>query len=116
MFGVRASSDGVVIEGDHLVATFGPWRVDTPLANVTGARVTGPYSWWKVVGPPRYSVADRSLTFATRTDVGLEITFATPVTGLDPLGKLRHPSLTVTVADVEGLRRALRPQLPPTGS
>jgi len=29
------------------------------------------------------------------------------VTGLEPTGRLRHPGLTVTVADVHGLAEAL---------
>jgi len=35
------------------------------------------------------------------------ICFREPVTGLDPTGRLRHPGLTVTVADVDGLVAAL---------
>jgi hypothetical protein len=35
------------------------------------------------------------------------ISFRTPVTGLDPLGVLHHPELTVTVADVDGLAELL---------
>jgi hypothetical protein len=114
-FGVRPGRSWVEIEGDRLTARFGPWTTSTPLANVTGVRTTGPYSWWKVVGPARGSLADGSLTFATRTDVGVEITFATPVRGLDPWGRARHPSLTVTVADPDAFVGALRAAAGVTG-
>ena len=99
--GVSDGSSYVEVDHDRLTARFGPWVVSTPVENVTRAEVTGPYSWWKVAGPARFSVSDRSLTFATRTDRGVEISFATPVTGLEPWGAVHHPSLTVTVADPE---------------
>jgi hypothetical protein len=30
-----------------------------------------------------------------------------PVPGIDPFGRIRHPELTVTVLDVDGLMKAL---------
>ncbi len=115
-FGVRPSAGYVEVDGDRLTARFGPWCVATGVDNVTGVRTTGPYSWWRVVGPARYSLADHSLTFATRTDVGVEISFAEPVAGLDPMGVVRHPSLTVTVADPDALVAALAPPANGVGS
>jgi hypothetical protein len=35
------------------------------------------------------------------------ITFVTPVRGIEPFGVLRHPELTVTVHDVDGLAELL---------
>jgi hypothetical protein len=87
---------------------FGPWRVETPVANVESTAVTGPYHVLKTVGPAHVSLADRGLTFATNDARGLCIRFHEPVRGVEPLGVLRHPSVTVTVADVDGLRTALR--------
>jgi hypothetical protein len=49
------------------------------------------------------AITDRGLTFASNGRRGVRITFRTPVRGLDPLGIIRHPELTVTVADVDGL-------------
>ena len=69
-------------------ARFGPWRVRTRSA--------------------RLAITDRGLTFSTNADLGVLILFEGPVRGLDPLGILRHPELTVTVADVEGLADLLR--------
>ena len=89
-------------------ARFGPWRVRTPLTNITDVDVTGPYAFWKTAGPARLAITDRGLTFATNGDRGVLILFENPVRGLDPLGIVRHPELTVTVADVDGLADLLR--------
>jgi hypothetical protein len=88
---------------DRLVARFGRWRVDTPLGNVASAELTGPYRpWMKVIGP-HLSLADRGLTFGTNTDAGVCLRFHRPVAGLDPLGVIRHPGLTLTIEDPAGL-------------
>ena len=93
----------VEVRQDELEARFGRWRVRTPVHNVVGTEVTGPYSFLRTAGPPRLGVTDRGLTFATNGDRGVCLTFAVPVRGIDPFGRLRHPELTVTVLDVEGL-------------
>ena len=102
-FRVTPETAWVEVTGRDLEARFGPWRVWTPIANVTGVEATGPYARWKTAGPARLAITDRGLTFATNGHRGALIHFATPVRGLDPLGILRHPELTVTVADVDGL-------------
>ena len=91
-----------------LSVRYGPWRVETPLANVRGVEVTGPYALVKTIGPPHLSLVDRGLTFASNRDRGVCIRFAEPVRGIDALGVIRHPAVTVTVDDVEGLVAALR--------
>lgn len=106
-FGVKPSNSWVEVSDTMLLARFGPWRVSTPLENVTGATITGPYALLKTAGPARLAVTDRGLTFATNGDRGVLITFAEPVRGLDPLGLLRHPELTVTVADTVALTALL---------
>jgi hypothetical protein len=102
-FGVRPSTCGVVVADGRLRVRFGPWRVETPLTNVATVERTGPYSWWRVIGPARMSAADRGLTFATTDRGGVCITFVEPVRGGEPTGRLRHPGLTVTVADPDAL-------------
>jgi hypothetical protein len=82
--------------------------VRTGIANIVAAEVTGPYAFLKTVGPARLAVSDRGLTFASNGDRGVLITFRTPIPGLEPLGLLRHPELTVTVTDVEGLAALVR--------
>ena len=107
-FGVRPDTSWVNVSDETLEARFGPWRVSTPMANVTDVAVTGPYAFWKTAGPARLAITDRGLTFATNDERGVLISFETPVRGLDPFGLLRHPELTVTVADVDALAAALR--------
>ena len=107
---LRVTPDTAWVEVDEETfhARFGPLRVRTPLTNITDAEVTGPYAFWKTAGPARFAITDRGLTFATNGDRGVLISFENPVRGLDPLGILRHPELTVTVADVDGLAELLR--------
>ena len=83
------------------------WRVSTPLSNVREVAVTGPYRFFKTAGPARLALTDRGLTFATNGDRGVLISFADPVRGIDRFGLIRHPELTVTVADADGLAEAL---------
>ena len=108
--GITPRTAQVQVDGDRLVARFGLWRVSTPLTNVEGTETGGPYSPFKTVGPAHLSVADRGLTFATNSSRGLCIRFREPVPGIEPTGRLRHPGLTVTVADVEGLAAVLAPR------
>jgi hypothetical protein len=107
-FGIGPATAWVDVGDRTLAARFGPWRVSTPLANVSDVAVTGPYAFWKTAGPARLAITDRGLTFATNGDRGVLISFRTPVRGLDRLGALRHPELTVTVADVGELAELLR--------
>jgi hypothetical protein len=107
-FGITSATAWVDVGDSTLDARFGPWRVSTPLANISGVAVTGPYAFWKTAGPARLAITDRGLTFATNRERGVLISFRIPVRGLDPLGVIRHPELTVTVADVDGLAALLR--------
>lgn len=105
--GITPSTAGVDVDDGRLLARFGLWRLSTALANVEGTEITGPYRLFKTIGPAHLSLADRGLTFATNARRGLCIRFREPVTGIEPTGCLRHPALTVTVADVDALAAAL---------
>jgi hypothetical protein len=107
-FGITSATAWVGVGDSTLDARFGPWRVSTPIANISDVAVTGPYAIWKTAGPARLAITDRGLTFATNRERGVLISFRTPVRGLDPLGVIRHPELTVTVADVDRLAALLR--------
>lgn len=107
LFGVTRATTGVQVDGTHLRIRFGPWLVWTPLDNVVSTTITGPFSVLKTWGPARLSLADRGLTCATNGDRGLCIRFAEPVRGLEPFGMLRHPAVTVTVADCDRLAEAM---------
>lgn len=108
LFGVTEARTGIVVADGRLRVRFGPWHVDTPLANITSVSLTGPYRFAKTAGPARLGITDRGLTFATNSRAGVCLEFAEPITGIDPLGKIRHPNLTLTPADCEGLAAALR--------
>ena len=97
----------VEVDAETLRAKFGPYGLETPLANVASAEVTGPYAYWKTAGPARLGVTDGGLTFATNGDRGVLITFREKVRSKGPLTLLHHPELTVTVADVDGLAALL---------
>ena len=90
-----------------LRAKFGFYGLETPLANIERAEVTGPYAYWKTAGPARLGVTDGGLTFATNGERGVLITFRESVRSEGPLKFLSHPELTVTVADPEGLAALL---------
>ena len=107
-FGITPGNALVDVGDRALDVRFGPWRLSTPLSNITDAAVTGPYAFWKTAGPARLAITDRGLTFATNGKSGVLISFRTPVRGLEPLGVIRHPELTVTVADVDRLAELLR--------
>lgn len=102
-FGINPENAWVEVSENALDVRFGPWRLSTPLENVSDAAVTGPYALWKTAGPARLAITDRGLTFATNGVHGVRISFRRPVRGIEPLGVIRHPELTVTVADVEAL-------------
>ena len=104
-FGFRPARDAVTITDDgRLLATYGFFRVDTPLANIEGAHITTGYRWWTAVGV-RMSFVDTGLTFGTNGSGGVCIHFGEPV---DSVFRRSHWSaLTVTVADLPGLVRAL---------
>jgi hypothetical protein len=108
-FGVTPRTAHVVVSDDELVASFGPWRLRTPLTNIVGSEQTGGFQRIKTMGPPHLSFTDRGLTFATNSDRGLCIRFRDPVGGIDPTHRIRHPGLTVTVSDIDGLQEAVTP-------
>jgi hypothetical protein len=106
-FGVTPERAWVEVGEEELQARYGPWRVRTRVSNVAAVEVTGPYAFFKTAGPARLAITDRGLTFASNGDRGVCITFRSPVVGIERVGRIRHPELTVTVADVDGLVEAL---------
>ncbi|WP_200207362.1 hypothetical protein [Micromonospora coerulea] len=106
LLGVRPGTAVVELDADTLTVRFGPWRLRTARSNITGVERAGPYRWWRVIGP-HISQVDRGVSFGTTTTAGVCVRFASPVPALLPTARLRHPGLTVTVADPDGLVRAL---------
>jgi hypothetical protein len=100
-FGVRPSKDGVTITDDGTFrATYGFFRVETPLTNVDGAHATRNYRWWTAAGARR-SLVDDGLTFGTNRRAGVCVHFREPVPSR--LRRKGHSAITVTVADVDDL-------------
>ncbi|HEX5255807.1 MAG TPA: hypothetical protein VFW69_18395 [Mycobacterium sp.] len=110
LFGISDGSCVVQVGADDLYARFGPWTIQTPLTNIATVTLTGPYAFVKTAGPARLSIKDRGLTFATNNARGIFVEFVRPIRGIDPFGWLRHPNLTLTVADPKGLAALLKPR------
>lgn len=106
-FGVTPATSEVTVNADRLLARFGPWRVAVSLSNVTDAGITGPYRFVKTAGPAHLSFSDRGLTLASNGDRGVCLALREPVPGIEPTGRIRHPNLTVTVADCDAFLAAL---------
>jgi hypothetical protein len=106
-FGVTPATAHVTVAADRLVACFGPWVCRTTPANVRAARLTGPYRWHRAIGP-RLSLANHGLTFGSTAARGVWLLFREPVRGIDPLGLIRHPDLTLTAADPDSLAVTVR--------
>lgn len=103
--GVRDERARVELGPDEVTATFGPMQVRTALDNVAGYELTGPYRWWKAIGP-RGSLADRGFTFGTSAHGGVCLGFRDGVPSSWVRGG-RMESLTVTVDDPDRLAAAL---------
>ena len=102
-FGVTPRTAWVEVDDEDLTVRFGLWRLVTPRRNIVEGQLTGPYSFAKVAGPAHLSFSDRGVTFATTTEQGVCFTLREPVSGIAPFGTLRHPGVTVTVAEPERL-------------
>ncbi len=102
LIGVTPWTAHVDVTDDEFSVRFGPWSLVTPLSNVEGASVTGPYLPFKVLGP-HVSLADRGVTFGTTWRRGVCVRFRSPVPAALPKGLLHHPAVTVTVADADAL-------------
>jgi len=94
--------DGVHVDRDEnrFRATFGFFKIETPLDNVVGGHITEHYRWYTGVGI-RGSMVDDGLTFSTNRDRGVCLHFKEPIPRV--IGRKPHSALTVTVADCDGL-------------
>lgn len=109
--GITPGRARVEVSDDELLVKFGPWSLRTAISNVSATEITGPYSVPKTIGPAHISLADRGVTFATNPQVGLCVRLRRAVRAIEPFGLIRHPALTVTVGDVEGLQTAVEARL-----
>jgi hypothetical protein len=107
-FGVLPRTTAATITPRSVSVRFGPWHVYTSLDNIQDVAITGPYTFLKTAGPARLAVSDQGLTFATNSERGVRLSFRSSIKGIEPTGLLRHPELTLTVADVDGFAERLR--------
>ena len=89
---------------DELVASFGRYGLRTPMSNVTGYRIEGPWLWITAIGV-RMSLRHRDVTFGGSHHGGVRIDFREPVNWL---WRLRAPALYVSADDNDALAAALR--------
>ena len=104
--GVCPSTCEVVVTDQLFDARFGLLRLQTPRSNVRDVCITGPFAAVKAIGP-RGSMIDHGATFGTNAERGVCVSFHEPVGALLGRNRFRHPGLTVTVEDPEGLVAAL---------
>lgn len=107
LLGVRPETASVEVGAETVAIRFGPWRCTTRIDNVRDVCVTGDYTAYRAIGP-HLSLKDRGVSFGTNTHMGVCLLLRTPVRGLDPLGALRHPGITVTVRDPERFAATMR--------
>ena len=107
LLGITRRTSGVRVVDGELRVRFGLWSLRTPVANVASVERTGGFTYLKTVGPPHLSFSDKGVTFATNGDQALCVQFHEPVAGIDPTRRIKHPGATLTVADPDGLARAL---------
>jgi hypothetical protein len=103
LFGVRRETAYVDLGEGRLLARFGRWRTETPIGNISGFLITGPYRWWAAIGLRR-SVRNKDVSFGTTARGGVCLSFREPVRA----GFFDTVELTVTVADLDGFAAALR--------
>ncbi len=106
-FGITPWTSYVEVDDDGLLVRYGPWSLRTTRANVASTERSGPYTFLKTAGPPHLSFSDRGVSFATNGEAGVCVQFHTPVPGIDPTKRIKHPGATLTVRDLDGLLAAL---------
>jgi hypothetical protein len=106
LLGVTPWTAHVDVTEEDFTVRFGPWSLTTPRSNVEGASVNGPYVPFRVFGA-HVSLADHAVTFGTSWRRGVCVRFREPVAAALPTGLLKHPAVTVTVEDPEGLAALL---------
>ena len=108
VLGITPRTAWVEVDASHLRVHYGLWRLSTALTNITSVTRTGGFSYLKTAGPPHLSFTDRGVSFATNGDDAVCAQLAQPVAGIDPTGRIKHPGVTLTVADVPALIDELR--------
>jgi hypothetical protein len=101
LFGVRPENAWVDVS-EHFDASFGRFRVTTPLGNVAAWRIEGPWRWITAIGVRR-SVRHGDVTFGGSPHGGVRVDFRQALR----FGPFGLPALYVTVDDLEALAARL---------
>ena len=109
-FGIRPATAWVEVDATELRVHFGRWRLRTPLSNIDSTELSSDFAFLKTAGPPHLSFADHGITFATNGRVATCVSLREPVKGIEPSGRIRHPGITLTVADPAALEALLDPR------
>lgn len=103
LFGVRGPGDAwVELRDGEVEARFGWARAATPIANVDGWRIEGPWLWITAIGVRR-SFRHGDFTFGGSHHGGVRLDFRERVR----VGPFRSPALYVSVDDLAGFAAAL---------
>lgn len=104
LFGVGGPTDAWVELADGMLeARFGRAGASTPLSNVAGWRIEGPWLWITAIGIRR-SFRHGDITFGGSPHGGVRLDFCESVR----VAMFGVPALYVTVDDLEGFAAALR--------
>ncbi len=102
--GLRKKDGVTITDKGELIATFGLFKVNTTLDNIDHTEITGPHRWYTAVGL-RLSLTDDGVTFGTNHQKGVSIVFKKKIPRV--IGLRKHSMLWVSVADPEGLVKAI---------
>jgi hypothetical protein len=104
LFGVGGPDDAwVELRDDTLEARFGRAHASTPLSNIAGWRIEGPWLWITAIGVRR-SVRHGDITFGGSHHGGVRLDFR----DLERVAPFDVPALYVSVDDLEGFAAALK--------
>lgn len=99
---MEPSNAEVQIADGEFDARFGRARLRTPISNILGWSIEGPFRWITAIGIRR-SVRHRDVTFGGSTHGGVRVDFREDV----PWSLFEVPALYLTVDDLEGMAAEL---------
>jgi len=104
LFGVSGPENAWVdLDEDSLTARFGWAKATTPISNITGWRIEGPWLWITAIGIRR-SNRHADITFGGSHRGGVRLDFREHV----GIGPFKAPAIYLTVEDLDGFAQALR--------
>jgi hypothetical protein len=102
LFGATPETSWAAIDDETLSARFGRFSFSSPIANVAGYRIEGPWRWITAIGVRR-SVRHADVSFAGSPHGGVRIDFREPIKWTI----FTTRAFYVATADLEGFAGAL---------